>query len=61
MNFGIYIAGLVLFIGAVAFGLSQAGLAPIWVAVVAMAMLGIGIMVAVGKTDPGQEESGRAS
>ncbi len=61
MNFAIYTVGLLLLTGAVSFGLSQAGLSLMWVGVVALAMLGAGIMVAVGKTDPGQQESEQAS
>jgi hypothetical protein len=49
-NFFVYMIGVVLFVGALAYGLSLAGLNATWIAVVAIAAVGVGVMGAIVKT-----------
>jgi len=42
--------GVVLVVGALAYGASLAGLAPTWIAVIALLILGLGVMGAIVKT-----------
>lgn len=49
-SFAIYLAGMVVVIGGLAWGASLAGLAPQWIAVGAIVLLGIGIVTAVSRT-----------
>jgi hypothetical protein len=46
----IFIIGLVVLIGGLAYGASLAGLAPQWIAVGALVLLGIGIALGVTRT-----------
>jgi len=61
MNSGLHIGGSWLFIGASSYGLTRVGVSLEWVGVVAVALLGVGVMVAVSKTDPGEQEVDQAS
>lgn len=49
-SFAIYLAGMIVVIGGLAWGASLAGLAPQWIAVGAIVLLGIGIVTAVSRT-----------
>jgi len=49
-NFFVYMIGVVLVVGALAYGASLAGLAPTWFAVIALLILGLGVMGAIVKT-----------
>ena len=49
-NFFVYMIGVVLVVGAVAYGARVAGLGATWVAVIAVALLGLGVMGAIVKT-----------
>jgi hypothetical protein len=50
MSFALYMVGLVLLVGGVAWGLVTAGLAPVYVGIACLIVLGIGIMMAVSRT-----------
>jgi len=50
MSFALYIVGLVLLVGGIAWGLVTAGLAPVYVGITCLIVLGIGIMMAVSRT-----------
>jgi len=50
MSFALYLVGLVLLVGGVAWGLVTAGLAPVYVGITCLIVLGIGIMMAVSRT-----------
>jgi hypothetical protein len=50
MSFALYLVGLVLLVGGVAWGLVTAGLAPVYVGIACLIVLGIGIMMAVSRT-----------
>ncbi len=49
-SFAIYVVGMVVLIGGLAYGAHLAGLAPQWIAVGAVVLIGIGIVMAVSKT-----------
>jgi hypothetical protein len=49
-NFFVYMVGVVLVVGALAYGASLLGLGSTWIAVVAIAAVGIGLMGAIVKT-----------
>jgi hypothetical protein len=49
-NFFVYMIGVLVVIGGLAYGLSVAGLSPVWIGVGAAVVLGLGIMGAVVKT-----------
>jgi len=49
-NFFVYMIGVVLVVGALAYGASLLGLGSTWIAVVAIAALGLGLMGAIVKT-----------
>jgi hypothetical protein len=49
-NFIVYMIGVILVVGAVAYGASLLGLASTWIAVIAIAALGVGVMGAIVKT-----------
>jgi hypothetical protein len=49
-NFVVYMLGMVMVVGALAYGASQMGLSGTWITVGAVAMLGIGLMGAIVKT-----------
>lgn len=57
MSFGIYLAGFIILLAGVIWGLSTAGVPPIWIGIVALILLGIGIITGVSNTrskDPPQ-------
>jgi hypothetical protein len=49
-NFFVYMVGVVLVVGALAYGASLLGLSSTWIAVIAIAAVGIGLMGAIVKT-----------
>ena len=49
-SFSLYIAGLLVLIGGLAYGAHLAGLAPQWIAVGVIVVLGFGILKAVSRT-----------
>ena len=50
MSFALYIVGLVLLIGGVAWGLTAAHVAGTYVAIACLILAGIGVMMAVSRT-----------
>jgi hypothetical protein len=57
MSFGIYIAGFVILLAGVLWGMSVAGVPVIWIGIVALILLGLGIITGVSNTrskDPPQ-------
>ncbi|MEO8062491.1 MAG: hypothetical protein ABI821_07065 [Pseudomonadota bacterium] len=50
MSFVIYIAGLAVLIGGIAWGLVTAGVATTYIAITCLIVAGIGIMMAVSRT-----------
>jgi hypothetical protein len=50
MSFGLYLLGYVLLIIGIAYGASMANVPTHWIAVIVIAMLGIGIMTGVSRT-----------
>ncbi len=50
MSFTIYLAGLLLLVAAIAWGMITAGITYAYVAIVCLAVLGIGVMMAVSRT-----------
>ena len=49
-NFFVYMIGVILVVGALAYGASLLGLSSTWIAVIAIAALGLGVMGAIVKT-----------
>jgi hypothetical protein len=49
-SFAMYVIGMVVLIGGLAYGAHLAGLAPQWIAVGAIVLIGLGIVMAVSKT-----------
>jgi hypothetical protein len=49
-NFFVYMVGVILVVGALAYGTSMLGLSSTWIAVIAVAALGLGVMGAIVKT-----------
>ena len=49
-NFLVYMIGVVLVVGAIAYGASLLGLSTTWITVIAVALLGLGLMAAIVKT-----------
>ena len=49
-NFVVYMVGMVLLVGALGYGASLVGLSGNWIAVGAVALIGIGLMGAIVKT-----------
>ena len=49
-SFAIYLVGMLVLIGGLAYGASLAGLSTHWIAVGVVVLLGIGIVTAVSKT-----------
>jgi hypothetical protein len=49
-NFIIYMVGVVIVVAGLAYGLSVAGLSPVWIGVAAAVLIGLGIMGAIVKT-----------
>lgn len=52
MSFSLYLLGFVILIGGVAWGLIVAGIAPVYVAIACVILLGIGILTGVTRTRP---------
>ncbi|MBW8369297.1 MAG: hypothetical protein K0M70_15755 [Arenimonas sp.] len=50
MSFALFLIGLALLVGGIAWGLITAGVAPIYVGITCIIVLGIGIMTAVSRT-----------
>ncbi|CAG2143277.1 hypothetical protein D3C87_1567590 [compost metagenome] len=50
MSFALYLIGLMLLVGGIAWGLSIAGLAPVYIGIACLVVLGIGVMSAVSRT-----------
>ncbi len=58
MSFSLYLVGFILLVGGLAYGASLLGLAPQWIAVGVVILLGIGIFTGVTKTrqkDPAEK------
>ncbi len=49
-NFFVYMIGVVLVVGALAYGASLLGLSSTWIAVIALIGIGLGVMGAIVKT-----------
>jgi hypothetical protein len=49
-NFFVYMIGVLLVVGALAYGASLLGLGTTWVAIIALAGIGLGVMGAIVKT-----------
>ncbi|HKY21877.1 MAG TPA: hypothetical protein VJM31_11735 [Vicinamibacterales bacterium] len=49
-NFFVYMIGVILVVGALSYGASLVGLSSTWIAVVALAGIGLGVMGAIVKT-----------
>jgi hypothetical protein len=49
-SFGIYLIGFVLIVGGVAYGLTLAGVPTTWVIVVAVVLIGLGVITGVSRT-----------
>ncbi len=49
-NFFVYMIGVVLVVGALAYGANLVGLSSTWIAVIAIAAVGLGVMGAIVKT-----------
>jgi hypothetical protein len=49
-NFLVYMIGVVLVVGALAYGAHVAGLGQVWIVVGALVLLGLGVMGAIVKT-----------
>jgi hypothetical protein len=57
MSFAIYLAGFILVLAGVVWGMSTAGVPSIWIGIAALILLGIGIITGVSQTrskDPPQ-------
>jgi hypothetical protein len=50
MSFALYMLGLVILLGAIAWGLVVAGIAVTYIAIACLVVAGIGIMTAVSRT-----------
>jgi hypothetical protein len=50
MSFGLYLVGFVIFIGGVAWAMTRAGVSPVWIAITALILFGIGMVTGVGRT-----------
>lgn len=50
MSFAIYLVGLALVVGGIAWGLVTLGLAPVYVGIICLIVLGAGVMTAVSRT-----------
>jgi hypothetical protein len=50
MNFAIYMFGVLLVVGALAWGANQIGLSSTWIVIGALIILGLGVMGGVVKT-----------
>ncbi|XYI35701.1 Transmembrane protein [Cupriavidus oxalaticus] len=50
MSFALYIIGLLVLVGGIAWAMSTAGLATVYIGIACLIVLGIGIMMAVSRT-----------
>ena len=50
MSYGLYLVGFLLVIGGVAWGMDRAGITPVWIAITAVILFGIGMVTGVGRT-----------
>lgn len=50
MSFALFLIGLVLLVAGIAWGLSAVGLAPVYIGIACLVVLGLGIMMAVSRT-----------
>lgn len=50
MSFALYMVGLALLVAGIAWGLSTAGLAPVYIGIACLIVLGAGVMAAVSRT-----------
>ena len=50
MSFGLYLLGFILLIAGLAWAAVQVGIAPVWIAIGAVVLLGIGILSGVART-----------
>ncbi|MET0280596.1 MAG: hypothetical protein ABW278_05645 [Steroidobacteraceae bacterium] len=50
MSFALYIVGLAVLVGGIAWGMVTAGIAPTYVGIACLVVAGIGIMTAVSRT-----------
>lgn len=50
MSFTLYLIGLLLLVAGIAWGLSMTGLAPVYIGIASVIVLGIGVMMAVSRT-----------
>lgn len=50
MSFALYLIGLVIFLGGVAWGLSVAGVATLYIGIAIVILLGLGILAGVSRT-----------
>ncbi|MBY4896830.1 hypothetical protein [Cupriavidus sp. AU9028] len=50
MSFALYLVGLLLLVGGIAWGLTTAGVAEVYVGIACLIVLGLGIMTAVSRT-----------
>jgi hypothetical protein len=50
MSFALYVLGLAVLVGGIAWALFAAGLAATWIAISCLVVAGIGIMMAVSRT-----------
>lgn len=50
MSFILYLVGLALVVGGIAWGLTTVGLAPVYVGIITLIVLGAGVMSAVART-----------
>ncbi|WER48787.1 hypothetical protein CupriaWKF_28940 [Cupriavidus sp. WKF15] len=50
MSFALYLIGLLVLVGGIAWGLSVAGLASVYIGIACLVILGLGIMAAVSRT-----------
>jgi hypothetical protein len=50
MGFAVYMLGMLLLIGAFMYGAHQVGVSEMWIGIVAIALLGVGIMGGIVKT-----------
>jgi hypothetical protein len=53
-NFAIYMIGMLLFAGALAYGADRAGLREAWIWIGLVALIGIGVMSGIVRTGRGQ-------
>ena len=50
MSFALFLVGLLVLVGGIAWGLSIAGVAPVYIGIACLVILGMGIMAAVSRT-----------